>query len=406
MASRLFRGLPVLAIGLLVCHLIRVHVLEWYLVPSSSMEPVLHGDPETGDIVLVDKTAFWRDSPAPFEMVVVRHDSDEGRGQMVKRLIATGDDERTVVQIRDGDVFTGRTRQDLRRVVKHPSDVPELRLTHFRFPGTADLGPDRYFHETEGWRVRDGRIELDAGGEDLESLTRGIRELCESGRDPQAGPYLAGHLSTSAPIDTSFLDPAGQRWGSANYQRDIGIEIECLAPGAEGVQLVLEVQGAFLVFQVAADGTAMLFQDGVAVMPRFGVRRRLDQPVRIAFGILDSRLFCEVGGLVVYYGSKPIEWPEPSAEGPPNLVHVAAAGGPVDILRIELFHDVFYKAVQAPFDPVSAPVALQPGELYLLGDNTFDSRDSRSGRTFHRTDLVGRPLAILAPAGRRRWLTP
>ena len=88
-----------------------------------------------------------------------------------------------------------------------------------------------------------------------------------------------------------------------------------------------------------------------------------------------------------------------------NLLHVAAAGGAIRIDRLRVFHDVYYKSLRGPTTPAAAGVELPPGAMYLLGDNTFDSRDSRMGLTFLLSDLVGRPLGVIGPLARMRWLT-
>ena len=82
---------------------------------------------------------------------------------------------------------------------------------------------------------------------------------------------------------------------------------------------------------------------------------------------------------------------------PHNLLHVGAVGGSVTLARLAVFHDVYYQALPRPFrEAADIPV----GELWLLGDNTFDSNDSRSKGSFLRSDVVGRPVMILGPVGR------
>ena len=87
---------------------------------------------------------------------------------------------------------------------------------------------------------------------------------------------------------------------------------------------------------------------------------------------------------------------------PNNLLHIGAAGAKVRVVRVRVFHDVHYLTRPRPFH--SGEVDVPVGELWLLGDNTFDSRDSRSRGGFPRSDLVGRPIAILGPLARVRVL--
>lgn len=87
---------------------------------------------------------------------------------------------------------------------------------------------------------------------------------------------------------------------------------------------------------------------------------------------------------------------------PANLLHVGVAGtrGEVRIGHLRGFHDVHYGSGELPRVP------LEIGDIFLLGDNSFDSRDSRDLVTepFRLDDLIGAPVAILAPLSRMRWL--
>jgi len=53
---------------------------------------------------------------------------------------------------------------------------------------------------------------------------------------------------------------------------------------------------------------------------------------------------------------------------------------------------------------VVAPLSLGPDEYLLLGDNSSRSRDSREFGPVHAADVVGRPVAVVWPLSRARWL--
>jgi signal peptidase I len=411
--------LPVLAIGLLVCHLVRTHALEWYLVPTSSMEPTLHGDPERGDLVLVNKTAYWSQRPERFDLVVLRHRDEDESGLLVKRFIASGDDPVSVVRIDGGDVFLGSSRQDLQRWVKDPAEARDLRLTHFQFPEIGAVSVRDYFQADPVWSTSvdsDGSkvITLAAGASELVDLAAQLSEVRQHERRAASPPdlYLPGHLSTRYPVTTTFLDCDGRQWGGQDLYRDIGIEIEATASArCRGIQLVLEHLGRYLALEWQENGDVVFLVGDHRIEPTVHaeIPSAGDRRFSLAYGYLDGRLFLEIDGQIVFCRAYDLpEEPdrEPALPGPEvhNLLHLAVAGGSLRIHRLRVFHDVYYKSMRAPFAPMPPPVELQPGELFLLGDNTFDSRDSRTGRRFASADLVGRPLAILGPGQRRRWL--
>jgi signal peptidase I len=410
---------PLVLVALLVCHLIRTHVLEWYLVPSSSMEPTLHGDPLSGDVVLVNKTAYWFGEPERFDLVVLRNPDDAPHAHLVKRVVAWGEDERNVVRVDQGDVFLGRSRQDLRRHVKQPGDSHDLRLTHFVFPEIGEREVTEYFHPSPAWSVErtpGPRLTLSAGAPDLASLEDLL--TTESPRQrrtaTQPGPYLPGHLSTRRPVNTTFLDDRGRRWGSHEACRDVGMEFEIELDGdCAGLQMVLEYRDRYYAFRYSPRGRAQLLVAGetapAAISEEPEPPLPEGRPVAFAFGYLDGRFFLEVEDRLVLHceyeipdaSPRPAKFP---TRGMHNLLHLGVAGGSAHIPRIRVFHDVYYKSLRAPFGASPQTFELQPGEMFLLGDNTFDSRDSRTGRTFARADLVGRPLAVIGPLPRVRWL--
>ena len=54
---------------------------------------------------------------------------------------------------------------------------------------------------------------------------------------------------------------------------------------------------------------------------------------------------------------------------------------------------------------IEGPFALGPDEFFLLGDNSADSLDGRDWGPVRRGELLGRPLAVVWPPARWRWLS-
>jgi signal peptidase I len=411
------RVLPLAVVGYTVFLLIRAHLMDRYLVPSRSMEPTLFGDPETGDLVLVDKTAWWRHEPLPLDLVVVRNAGDDRKGHLVKRMVWKN---HGFVAIREGDLYTGSEAHALQRLQKDPVTHRSLRVTWYRWPDRRSEPLERVFRVREsGASLENGALVLPAGAASLEALAREMEPGRRLGRLRQVppDPYLPGHLATRGAVDTSFLDQEWRRHFVARaFDRDLGLAFECVPQrGCVGLSLVLEHQGVAYGFAYEAGGTVQRIEAGATI----GTAMRLPplragQPVRVAFGHLDGRLFVTVGdrhdAKVLVDAEVPSrhegEGPRPPFE---NLLHLGAAGNAgsgIELRALEVFHDLYYKSDAGPYGRGAAPYEVGDGEMFLLGDNTFDSTDSRmrvSGQFLLR-DLVGRPLAVIAPLRRARWL--
>ena len=78
--------------------------------------------------------------------------------------------------------------------------------------------------------------------------------------------------------------------------------------------------------------------------------------------------------------------------------------GRARIRHLRVQRDLFYLELQGGKHGTSSPVYCLPGEYFLLGDNSGDSEDSRHYGPVPESLLVGRPLMVLLPLNRMRWL--
>lgn len=404
------RFVPIAGVAIATFLLLRAHVCEWYLVPSPSMEPTLHGDPRTGDLVLVDKTAFWTRDPKPWDMVVVRGGRE---GQIVKRLVCLAGPKGAAVALRGGDVFVGPDEGSLARLAKDPLADRDLRITHFEFgPTTSAARGDEVLRgarrDASGWHVEPAAITPEA----LRALLTDSAHAERRRGGPDAA-WVPAHLSTAHEVDLSFVDGRGvlhQEQG--HHDRDIGMELELVPEaGCRALQLVFEHHDVYWSFLHRADGAVEFARAGVVLATAQAPALVAGQPTSLAFGHLDGRFFLTVGDRVILV--KEQDLPEAQFERPypgphsENLLHVGVAGAGVRVVSGRVFRDLWYRAAPLALVPLGEPVWLEPGEMFLLGDNTFDSLDSRM-RTrdegqFRRADLLGRPRGILAPRQRVRW---
>jgi signal peptidase I len=404
--------LPIPLAAVVVFHLIRTHLCERYLVPSSSMEPILHGDPVAGDIVAVDKTAFWRGAPRRWELVVLRNPDDREQNHLVKRVVGLPGEE---IEIANGDVFAGRVGEPRRLVRKSVATGAGMRMTWFAFPdAAADL--ERGLKSSQDWRPERGGLRLDAGGATLRALGELLGETAQTqrrtGRGGGLSLYLPGHLSTAAPVNAGFIDTSGAEHPDPASVRDVGLELELVPDqGIAGLQLVLEEHDTYHAFVYAPDGATSLAIGGGEVLARGerGPPLRPGAPLSLSFGYLDGRLFLEAGGTVLLEHDLdlPAESPPERFPGPrfANLLHVGVAGASVGIARLRVFHDVHYDSGQGPLGRPQ-PQYVPEGHLWLVGDNSRYSRDSRDPRigAYPASAVVGRPFAVIGPRSRMRWL--
>lgn len=414
----LWEAVPVVAVACLVFLLIRTHLLEYYRIPSQSMAPTLHGDVRNGDLVLVNKTAFWFQEPEPFDMVVVQARQSH-HSHIVKRIVAVGP---VSVTIQGGDLFLGSVEGGLgKRVVKNPQTYADMRVPVFRHPS-----PPGAETLTDFFRIPPGQgglvnqqVQLLSGGKDLSTLATALDPQGQQRRmgEGNLDSYLPGHMSTRKAIDTSYLDPQGRRQpadrGSyqVGYQPDIGMSLDLNPnPGVTGFQVVMEQRSATVAVAYEIEGRGRLLVDGAPVGEEFsGPKLRAQKHTQVTFGYLDGHCFLIVADQVVLH--RELQLPTPRRISPrPNGLHFAVAGNGaiMKIPRIVVFHDVHYQEDQARTlrRGSNEPYIVQKGCMFLLGDNTRDSQDSRDFETdaFRLDDLVGRPIAVLAPTSRSRML--
>ena len=89
----------VLAIAVAAVLLIRMYVVEPYIIPSESMDPTI----EVGDMILGEKLSLKSEEPKAGDIVFFKNpDPDSGHGVLVKRVVAVGGQ---TVDLRYGKVY-------------------------------------------------------------------------------------------------------------------------------------------------------------------------------------------------------------------------------------------------------------------------------------------------------------
>ncbi|MCA8952891.1 MAG: hypothetical protein KDE27_25500 [Planctomycetes bacterium] len=403
-------ALVVALVAVVVFQLLRRYVGDYYRVPSGSMQPYLYGDPQRGDVVWVDAWSSSADC-RPGDVVVVQH-PDDANGQLVKRIAACGDDPGArFIDLREGDIWLGDSRDRLVRVVKDLAAARAMRVSWARWP--AGRAAELPLAVGDG-AVGDGRLVLPPlalGDEELQQLVA-ARSVA---RRRDGSPPPDGFVGTATAVDATYLDACGMRGseGEGVQVFDAGLELALAAP-VDALAGMLETRAETFTFVWRpATGQVRLWRDGEQVAAA-------DLPVRptaahrVEFGRLDGRLFFAIDrrpDAELLVERRP-EWrvrPERLPRGPRTRLFAAALGDrELELAGLEVFRDVHYlrdPVLGVPGSQPSWPAEVEPGHWFLLGDNALDSRDSRQFRGVPIAAFLGRPRCVLGPWPRTRWLT-
>jgi len=360
----------------------RAFVGDVYYVDSGSMAPTLHGAARGGEYAFV---RFDRSAPLErFDLVVVQRPGDAR--PLVKRVVALGGES---VQLVGGDLLV-----DGRLLPPAAPRAPWIEL----FDSRRDA-LEQYFstarYPTPWTQVLTGLL-VDAQG----------------ARAAEA-EYKRGALD-------EFREPSGERGGGRRHVSDLALELELLTEGVwRALRLRLSEEGDR--FDLVLEPVAQLGRVRARLERRVVARLSfetlaeteldfdLNAPHRLTFANIDNRLRFDldeqVGALTFDYAENtPMSGQE---SGFQHQLPRAAFGGEslrAQITRVRLFRDLSW-ADLGRF-AVNGPLVLAPGELFLLGDNSSESLDSREWGPARESWRVGTPLAVVWPPSRWRWLTP
>jgi signal peptidase I len=366
--------------------LMKSFVADVYRVETGSMRPTIFGGrerpdgPEDSEHVLVRYTHGYR--PDRFDLVVMR--AREEGPPIVKRVAGLAGEE---LAIRDGDLFVGGRRLG--------PDVPR--------PTPVCLFDSRWHDPQTSFEYRrDG------------SVTRSNDGWVVNGMEPVDVAYHA--RLTDGYLDRQHLLVPGLHEVNDGI---LELELRFEPPLADLRLYLVEAGDSFEVELSAKTRTLRLVRrvpralaDAIVepetVWEETPVALEPGRWIDLSFANVDDHLVLRSSALgrvlrASYAGNRPCP-PELGIEGQSvgPRVGFTVAGGIVRLRSVRVLRDLYY--TEAGTYATAAPLRLGPDEYFLLGDNSAASTDSRHFGPVRAHELIGIPLAVVAP--RLRWLRP
>lgn len=354
---------------------VRGFVGDLFLVESSSMEPALHAQNER---VFVRFDRGHR--PERFGLIVFT--PSHGGAAVVKRAAGLPGES---VAVSGGDLWIEGKR--LAIDVQRPQAIT-----------TFDV---REIAPTDAFAVVNSTLERVGDSWQLDASAR--RADCNLLR----------------PATDDYFDGSGRLVRGTHEVNDLRLEASVRAQGSGRLTLRMTEEGD--AFELEID-----YRDGAMVEARLvhragsaapvtigkidgdalGVRPSRSTPLRLELENIDNHVIASVDGSRLVHGyaaNVPIAGvvDTPRRHLQPRVT-ISASDLKLDFRELRLARDLYYTA-DGPLG-TGSPVALGPDELFCLGDNSSQSRDSRVIGAVRLEEVAGRPLAVVWPPAALRGL--
>ncbi len=357
---------------------VRVFFVGLYHVDSGSMEPTVHGSAQRGEYLAV-RYGGAQDLER-FDLVALLPGGGEDSSR-IKRVVALGGES---VALHGGDVWIDGAPL--------PPGVPRPPLVLLFDQEQMDV--EMAFRLTDAWALEGEQLVLDA-------------TTVENG----AG---RGLLYMRQVLKDDYLDASGQLVEGEEVVGDATLEVDVRldSPPATLRFGLLEKGDVFEVRLTPADGQ---------VSARL-TRRNLDGEEQLAEGQVtweagyhrvrfenrDNHLSFAIDGAVVVEASYPFnaflasDHAKRGFSAPTDRIYFGGEGGLASFRRVRVLRDLHYTP-RGAFG-VEEPLQLGPNEVFVLGDNSSESRDGRDWGATPLSEVLGRPLGVVWPPRDMRLL--
>ncbi|HZM00152.1 MAG TPA: S26 family signal peptidase [Planctomycetota bacterium] len=356
---------------------VRGCLLDSYAIQSASMEPAFHGDDGGGgDQLLVLRHGADPRDLQRFDAVVLDGSIDPelpaGVGAVLKRVAGLPGE---YLHVEGGDLFAGPGPRP--PLVRKPDALVQGLLVPMAESDTLDA-PWTWVGPGTREPLPGGGVRLSAGSEEALAL---YGQLIDDG--------LPGRPGRESVADTALRAEVGE--GDATLELTL----------REGADLFKARLGS----ERAGGGATLWHNLGgvVASDPGFpGLRP--GQSVLV--WNVDNGLRLRVDGEPVLAWDYERNAPQPPGAPWHNEPSLAVQAGSLELRRVAVLRDLHYGAQGVIGTGADNACHIGPALLFVLGDHSADSRDSRYVGPVPLDSVRGRPIAIYRPASRRAWLDP
>ena len=361
--------------AILIVVLFKFFLLEFYQIPSPSMQPTLYGTEPPLDLhdrILADKLSYRFRDPKRFEITIFRYPLDRSKNY-VKRVWGMPGEE---MRIEYGDVWVRSQSNEPWSIPRRPKSVMDVLWKRLRQPAAG----------SSSWRV-----EAVAGG------SQPAWSLKRDGAVARGDGALRFNPVSGDSITDDYLDgyPAAvaERMGSARIARrhpvgDLRLSGR-IKPLAGCTSLALEIEEGGWLHRVLVPGPAAGADARVRLesVPRPGRRAgaeprslELDRTLKLAAGSwtrfdaqnLDDRLSLSLDG-------EELLSLEVAAIAPQDAgLRLELRGEGAELEKLQAWRDIHYEGGR---NGISWNVP--ENSYFMLGDNTQNSSDSRDWTWAH-----------------------